>query len=238
MSPTNGLVVSRHGLSSTIAWGRPNAIQYALEGNITNTGGTVDWIAGFLGLEGAHQVAALAATVPDSGGISLVPAFAGLGAPHWDPEARGLVCGLTRGSTSAHVARAALESIAFQITDVLEAMRNDTGLPLPELLVDGGASSNDALMQFQADIAGCNVVRSSSPDLSLRGAAWLAGLAIGFWESPEELKSIAGRGDRFVPAMPESRRQELLDGWRIAVSRAVSGRTRPTSRTVSDERVA
>jgi glycerol kinase len=223
MSPTAGLVASRHGLSSTIAWAEPEGVRYALEGNITNTGGTVDWLAGLLGLSGgAAQVAELAASVPDSGGVYLVPAFAGLGAPHWDAGARGLLCGLTRGSTPAHAARAAIESIAFQVHDVFGAMRRDAGLEAPALFSDGGASRNDALMQFQADLVDCPVERSGSADLSAIGAAWLAGLATGFWRDHEELRALPRPTTRFEPRMPAARREAMLAGWRDALTRARS----------------
>jgi len=198
-------------------------VRYALEGNITNTGGAVEWLANFLRLAGgAEAAAALAATVPDSGGACLVPAFAGLGAPHWDAAARGLLCGLTRGTTPAHVARATLDSIAFQVLDVFEALGQDAGMTAPALFADGGASRNDRLMQFQADILGCPVIRSSSPDLSAIGAAWLAGLAVGFWKSLEELQALPRATTTFEPKIEETRRRELIAGWREALRRARS----------------
>ncbi|WP_321475820.1 glycerol kinase GlpK [uncultured Paludibaculum sp.] len=225
MTPIDRAAVSSHGLSTTVAWADAARVRYALEGNITNTGGTVQWLAAFLGLPGgAEEVAALAATVPDSAGAYLVPAFAGLGAPHWDADARGLLCGLTRGTTTAHAARAAVDSIAYQVHDVFEAMRQDADLPIPALFADGGASRNHRLMQFQADILDCPVIRSSSPDLSAIGAAWLAGLATGFWKSLEELESLPRATTRFEPQMPESLRGTLLDGWRNALLRS---RSRP-----------
>jgi len=223
MSPLETPVLSRHGLSTTVAWSQPGRVRYALEGNITNTGGTVQWLAGFLRLSGAEEVAALAETVPDSAGAYLVPAFAGLGAPHWDAAARGLLSGLTRGSTAAHAARAAIESIAYQVHDVFEAMCQDAAMPLPALFADGGASRNPRLMQFQADILGCPVIRSSSADLSATGAAFLAGLATGFWSSLEELEALPRPYTRFEPRMDDARRQELLEGWHAAVGRAIRG---------------
>ena len=223
MMPVDRVVTSRHGLSTTVAWAEPGRIRYALEGNITNTGGAVQWLAGFLGLPGgAGELAVLAASVPDAGGAYLVPAFAGLGAPHWDAGARGLLCGLTRGTTAAHVARATLDSIAYQVHDVFEAMRQDAALPLPALFADGGASRNDGLMQFQADILGAPVIRSSSADLSAIGAAWLAGLAIGYWKSLEELERLPRPTARFEPGMSEARRHELIGGWRDALGRSKS----------------
>jgi glycerol kinase len=224
MSPTETPVASRHGLSITVAWAEPARVRYALEGNITNTGGSVQWIASLLGLDGgADEVAALAAGVPDSAGVYLVPAFAGLGAPHWDAGARGLLCGLTRGTTTAHAARAAIDSIAFQVRDVFEAMRLDAAIPLPALYADGGASRNEGLMQLQADLLDCPVIRSSSADLSAIGAAWLAGLAVGCWNSLEELERLPRQTTRFEPRMPASQRERLLEGWTDALSRSRSG---------------
>ena len=218
-------VTSNHGLATTIAWAEPGRVRYALEGNITCTGGALQWVGDFLGLAGGGEAAAaLAATVPDSGGVYVVPAFAGLGAPHWDAAARGLVCGLTGASTAAHVARATLDSIAYQVADVFEAMRQDSGIALPALLADGGASRNDLLMQFQADILDRPVIRSASPDLSARGAAWLAGLAVGFWKSLDELSGLAEETRRFEPCMSRSRRREYLLGWRDALSRTRTAR--------------
>jgi glycerol kinase len=223
MTRVESPVLSTRGLSTTVAWSEPTGVRYAMEGNITNTGGAVQWLGEFLSFPGgASDVAALAATVPDAGSVYLVPAFAGLGAPHWDANARGVLCGLTRGATAAHAARATVESIAYQIRDVFEAIRQDTALAAPALFADGGASANSQLMQFQADILGCPVIRSASSDLSAIGAAWLAGLATGFWASLEELESLPRATERFEPQMPESRREELLDGWRDALRRAAS----------------
>jgi glycerol kinase len=234
MTLTDLPVTSTHGLSTTIAWGRPQAcgglsgratVQYALEGNIFNTGAAVQWLGEFLGLpDPVQDAAALARSVPGTAGVYLVPAFAGLGAPVWDVGARGLLFGLSRGTTAAHAARAAVESIAYQVYDVFEAMRLDAGIALPELRADGGASRNDTLMQFQADILGCPVVRSGSTDLSARGAAWLAGLAVGFWNSLTELKNLPQATNRFEPRMPQTRRAELLAGWHDARNRALSRR--------------
>jgi glycerol kinase len=223
MSLSETVLKSRHGLSSTIAWGIGGSVRYALEGNITNSGATVDWMARFLRQETAAQTAAMAASVPDAGGVYIVPAFAGLGAPHWDPLARAQISGLTHASGPEHASRAALESIAYQVNDVLVAMNKDMHHELPELLTDGGASANDVLMQFQADISGCTILRSASADLSARGAAWLAGLAAGEWKSRDELTALRGRIDRFTPAMPSSRRETLLSGWYDALARCGSG---------------
>lgn len=226
MTPVECPIESTHGLVTTLAWASPGQVRYALEGNITNSGGAVQWVASLLGVDSAEDVASLAATVPDPSGVYLVPAFAGLGAPHWDAGARGLICGLTRGTTRAHLARAAIESIAYQIHDVFEAMRQDAGIPLPALHADGGASRNGMLMQFQADILGCPVIRSSSPEISAIGAAWLAGLAVGYWKSQEELESLPRRTTRFEPRMPAERRSELRAAWSEALARSRAGHSR------------
>ena len=220
---------SRHGLSTTVAWALPGRLTYALEGNITVTGSAIDWLGQILGhSDGGLAVAELAQSVPDTGGVYLVPAFAGLGAPYWDSSARGLFHGLTRGTTSAHLARAAIESIAYQVRDVFDAMAADVG-PASALLADGGASRNDALMQFQADVLGCAVVRNDSTDLSASGAAWLAGLAAGIWPSTDVLSGLPRTLRRFDPRMPEADRARGYDGWRDAVSRT---RTPPANRAV------
>jgi glycerol kinase len=220
MTPTTGPVRSRHGLSTTVAWSLPGDTVYALEGNITVTGGGVQWIAGLLGLAGgSSDVAALARTVDDSGGVYFVPALAGLGAPYWDADARGLICGATRGTTPAHIARAAIDAIAYQVRDVFDALRAD-GAEAATLLADGGASRNDGLMQFQADVLGCPVVRSDSAELSAKGAAWLAGLAVGVWPSLEALAALPRAVTRFEPRMRETERERSYAGWRDAVARA------------------
>ena len=220
MSPLERPVESRHGLATTVAWAEPDYVRYALEGNITNTGGAVQWLAEFLTLPGgAAEIAALAASVPDSGGVYLVPAFAGLGAPHWDAGARGMLCGLTRGTNAAHAARATVDSIAYQVYDVFDAIRKDVGITLPRLFADGGASRNDHLMQFQADLLGCSVVRNLSTDLSAIGAAWLAGLSTGFWQSRAELASLPRPSTVFDPRMADSQRADLIGGWRDALRR-------------------
>ncbi len=222
MSLTDGPVFSERGLSSTIAWWRGGAASYALEGNITMTGGAVQWLGEFLRLqEPAAGAAALAAEAGDAGGVYVVPAFAGLGAPHWAAQARGLITGLTRGTTAAQVARATVESIAYQVRDVFDAMAAEAPFRLPALMADGGASQNDSLMQFQADILGRPVVRNRSTDLSAIGAAWLAGLAVGFWQSPEELEALPRLEDTFEPRMTEAERGRRYTGWQAAVQRAL-----------------
>ncbi len=220
MTPIQDLRISERGLSSTVAWGT-DAITYALEGNISVTGSAVQWFGQFLGAENpAQRVAALAHEVDNTGGVYVVPAFVGLGAPHWNEAARGMICGMTRGTTSAHVARAVIESIAYQVRDVFDAMQEDAGVTLSSLLADGGATRNEQLMQFQADILNCPVLRNSSGEVSPLGAGYLAGLGIGFWSELEQIAALPGAFDRFEPKMPEAQRAELYGGWQIAVARA------------------
>ena len=184
-------------------------------------GAVVQWLRDGLGFfASSGEIEALAAQVPDNGGVYLVPAFAGLGAPYWDPHARGLMIGMTRGTTRAHVARAALESIAFQSAELLDAMQRDAGGALNELRVDGGAARNDLLMQFQADVLGVPVVRPVVTETTALGAAYLVGLAVGFWHGTDELASLWRVQRRFEPALAQARRAELLSQWRRAVERA------------------
>jgi glycerol kinase len=222
MAPTPTVVPSAHGLSSTVAWGRaPGLATYALEGNIYATGAAVQWLGETLRLpEPAAGIETLAAQVPDSGGVYFVPAFSGLGAPHWDERARGLFCGITLGTTAAHLARAAIEAVAYQVRDVFDALEADLGAPLQVLLADGGASRNDPLMQFQADILGRPVLRSESAELSALGAAYLAGLAVGVWAGEDEIARLAQHGTRFAPRLAEAARAALYRGWREALARA------------------
>lgn len=222
MTPIQELRISNRGLSSTVAWGLKD-ITYALEGNISVTGSAVQWFGQFVGADDpAQRVAALAREVSDTAGVYVVPAFVGLGAPHWHEAARGMICGITRGTTSAHVARAVIESIAYQVRDVFDAMQADAGVTLRSLLADGGATRNDQLMQFQADILNCAVSRNSSPEVSPLGAAFLAGLAIGFWSNLDEVAALPREFERFEPNMPDSQRAELYAGWQAAVARAKS----------------
>jgi glycerol kinase len=223
-------VLSRQGLSTTVAWSlRPGEAVYALEGNISVTGAAVQWLGALLGREapvGPEEIEALARTVDDAGGVYLVPAFVGLGAPHWREEARGLVTGLTRGSGAAHLARATLEAIAYQVRDVFDALQNEAGAPLAVLHADGGATANDTLMQFQADILGTPLVRGRAAggvgmDVSALGAAYLAGLAVGIWRDEAEIAALPRPEERLEPAMPAERRQALYAGWRAAVARCV-----------------
>ena len=194
--------------------------RYALEGSVFVAGAAIQWLRDELGLiENASQVDEIAAGVPDSGGVYVVPAFVGLGAPYWDPHARGAIVGLTRGSTRAHIVRATLESIAFQCRDVADAMALDFGGPLRELRVDGGAASSDVLMQMQADILGVRIVRPKITETTALGAAFLAGLATGFWESVAEVEALWTPERVFEPALSESKRESIYNGWKRAVER-------------------
>ena len=214
-------VESRNKLVSTIAWRRDGGTDYALEGSVFIAGAAVQWLRdGLRIIRTAAEIEALAASVPDNGGVYLVPAFAGLGAPHWDAYARGAMFGLTRGSTSAHIARAALESIAYQSAEVLRAMQADAGLTLAELRVDGGATANDLLMQFQADLLGVPVVRPKVQETTALGAAYLAGLAVGYWKGDDDIRANWRIDRRFEPAMSRDRAAELTAGWDKAVARA------------------
>jgi glycerol kinase len=222
MTITEEPAASAEGLSTTIAWSRAGETRYALEGNIPVTGGAVQWLGDLLRLPSpAEDVARLALTVADSAGVYVVPAFAGLGAPYWNDAARGLISGLTQGTTAAHLARAIIESIAYQVCDVFAAMERDTARTLPALLAGGGASRNDLLMQFQADILERPVVRSGGAGVSAMGAAWLAGLAVGVWRSMEELGSLPRVEDRFHPKMAAGERARRHDGWREATERTM-----------------
>jgi glycerol kinase len=220
MSPIEHAVISDRGVSTTIAWGE-KTVMHALEGNIYVTGAAVQWLADLLGFENPSEAAALAATVESAEGLYFVPAFVGLGAPHWDDQARGLVTGITRGTTRAHMARAVIESIAYQIRDVFDAMQHEVHDSLNVLFADGGASRNDLLMQFQADIIGRPVLRNNSTVLSALGAAYLAGLTVGIWSSKEEIASLPRPIDRFEPKLAESGRRALYMGWQEAIARAV-----------------
>ena len=214
-------IVSRNNLLTTVAWRVGGRTEYALEGSIFIAGAVVQWLRDGLGLiKTSAEVESLAAQVDDNGGVYLVPAFAGLGAPHWDQYARGLVAGITRGTTAAHLARAALEGIAYQVSDVLTSMQSDSGIKLKELRVDGGACANNLLMQFQADVLGVPVVRPQVSETTALGAAYLAGLAVGYWKNTAEIAAQWRADRRFLPSMKPARRQELLAGWRKALARA------------------
>jgi glycerol kinase len=212
---------SDSGLLTTIAWGIDGRVEYALEGSIFVAGAAVQWLRDQLGvIADASESEGIAGSVDDTGGVYLVPAFTGLGAPYWDPQARGMLVGLTRGSSRAHIVRATLEAIAYQTRDVLECFERDTGLRAGELQVDGGATANDFLMQFQADILGIPVKRPSVAETTALGAAYLAGLAVGFWETQQQIASNWQEDRRFEPRLADSRREELYAGWLRAVERA------------------
>jgi len=221
---------SRHQLVTTVAWTIPSAgsagsgpgeTQYALEGSVFIGGAVVQWIRDGLGLvRSAPEIEALAATVADNGGVYLVPAFAGLGAPHWDPFARGTIVGITRGTTAGHIARAALESIALQVADLLDGMRADSGVALTELRADGGAAANDTLMQIQADLLGVPVVRPAITETTALGAAYLAGLAVGYWNTADEITGQWRIDRRFEPKLDRASADNLRSRWSDAVGRS------------------
>jgi glycerol kinase len=215
------VVQSSHGLITTVAYQlEGEAPRYALEGSIAVTGSLVQWLRDNLGIiSAAPEVEALAASVDDNGGVYFVPAFSGLFAPHWRPEARGAILGLTRFATKAHIARAALEATAFQTREVLDAANADSAVPLRELRVDGGMVANAALMQFQADILGVPVVRPVDTETSALGAAFAAGLAVGFWSGLDELRTLWREGERWLPTTTDTERDLLLARWKKAVSR-------------------
>ena len=215
-------VPSSNQLVTTVAWKLGNVTEYALEGSVFVGGAVVQWLRDGLGLiRRSEEVEALAKSVPDNGGIYFVPAFVGLGAPHWDSYARGSIFGLTRGTTSGHLARAAVESIAYQVADLLDAMRLDSGDSVQDLRVDGGAAANDSLMQFQSDILRVPVVRPAVTETTALGAAYLAGLGVGFWKSSLDASS-SSKDRRFEPRMPESQARSLRARWNEAVARSKS----------------
>src|SRR6266480_4025301 len=212
---------SKNNLLTTVSWRIGNRTEFALEGSIFIAGAVVQWLRDGLGIiKSSAEVEALAAQVPDTGGVYLVPAFAGLGAPHWDPYARGVIAGITRGTRAAHIARAALEGIAYQVMDVLKAMEADAGLRLKELRVDGGACADNLLMQFQSDLLTVPVVRPKISETTALGAAYLAGLAVGFWKDQTEIAGQWQVDRRFVPAMKPAARKQLCAGWTKALARA------------------
>jgi glycerol kinase len=214
-------VASRHGLLTTIGWRLNGKTTYALEGSAFIAGAAVQWLRDGLGIiTSAAEVEALAASVPDSGGVSFVPALAGLGAPHWRPEARGLLCGITGGTTRAHIARAVLEGVALQISDILRAMSADAPAPLTELRVDGGAARNDLLMQLQSDLLGVTIRRPTVLETTALGAAFFAGIGVGVWSSPDAVAAAWRQDRRFEPKMPAIEVEARLQRWAAAVQRA------------------
>ncbi|WP_291430728.1 glycerol kinase GlpK [Deinococcus sp.] len=221
MNTAQEAVPSQNRLLTTVAWQLNGQRTYALEGSVFVAGAVVQWLRDGLGIiRSSTEVEALASSVPDSDGVFLVPAFVGLGAPYWDSYARGTMLGLTRGTTAAHIARAALESIAFQSAELLEAMHQDSGAPLKELRVDGGASNNNMMMQFQADILGVPVVRPKVTETTALGAAYLAGLAVGYWKSTDDITRQWQVDRTFEPQMEEDERARLMRRWRKAVERS------------------
>ncbi|MCG9730724.1 glycerol kinase GlpK [Shewanella sp. Isolate13] len=213
-------VLSQHGLLTTIAIGADGGVNYALEGSVFMGGATVQWLRDELGLiRDAQDTEYFAKKVEDTNGVYLIPAFVGLGAPYWDPEARGALVGLTRGANRNHIIRAALEAIAYQSRDLLDAMSKDSCVELKQIKVDGGAVANDFLMQFQADITNVEVMRPELTETTALGAAFLAGLAVGFWRSTDELKNKAGIERNFTPQISAQKRESLYQGWQSAVDR-------------------
>ena len=214
-------ILSRNNLLTTIAWKIGDKVNYALEGSIFVGGSVVQWLRDGLGvIRSSSEVEALAATVPDNGGVYFVPALTGLGAPHWDQYAHGVICGITRGTTAAHIARAALEGIAFQTMDIVGAMEKDAGVRLAELKVDGGASRDNLMMQFQADILGTSVIRPEVTETTAMGACYLAGLAVGFWSSLDEIRRQWKAERTFTPSGADV--EPLKKGWADAISRTLT----------------
>ncbi|TFW18481.1 glycerol kinase GlpK [Massilia arenosa] len=214
-------VASTNRLLSTVGWKINGRTDYLLEGSVFMGGATVQWLRDGLGIiQQSADVEALALSVPDNGGVYMVPAFAGLGAPHWDPYARGTLVGMTRGTTKGHIARAAVEAIAYQSAELLDAMRRDAACPVTEMRADGGAARNDTLMQFQADLLGVPVVRPRVTETTALGAAYLAGLAVGFWRSREEIAAQWQAERRFEPRMADDERAERMARWARAVERS------------------
>ena len=216
-------ILSKNNLLTTVAWKIGDTVNYALEGSIFVGGSVVQWLRDGLGvIRSSSEVEALASSVPDNGGVYFVPALTGLGAPYWDQYAHGTIAGITRGTTAAHIARAALEGIAFETMDIVSAMEKDAGVRLSELKVDGGASRNNLLMQFQADVLGADVIRPEVTETTALGACYLAGLAVGFWKDIDEVKSQWKAERTFSPEAPEDKVKELKAGWADAISRTLS----------------
>ena len=215
-------IISKNNLLTTIAWKIGDTTEYALEGSVFIAGAVVQWLRDELKIiRQSSEVEALAAQVADNGGVYLVPAFAGLGAPHWNPYARGTIFGLTRGSSNAHIAKAALESIAYQTYDVLKAMEADSGIEIKELRVDGGATVNNGLMQFQSDILQCKVVRPKITETTALGAAYLAGLAVGYWKNISEIQEQWQADQTFAPVMNSEAKAQLVKGWARAIKASI-----------------
>ncbi len=226
---------SKNRLLTTVAWQRDNKLEYAMEGSVFVAGSVVQWLRDGLGLiRNSEDVESLALSVPDNGDVYVVPAFTGLGAPHWDPHARGAIIGITRGTKSGHLARASLESIAHQTADLIVAMQGDSGIPIDTLRVDGGAARNDTLLQFQADLLGIPVVRPAITETTSLGAAFLAGLAVGFWKNTEEIQTQWKVDKKFQPSMPADEVERLRNRWHDALGRSRNW-TAPDERTSSPQ---
>ena len=216
-------IMSSNNLLTTVAWKIGDTVNYALEGSIFVAGSVVQWLRDGLGIiRSAKEVEELATSVPDNGGVYFVPALTGLGAPHWDQYAKGSIYGITRGTTAGHIARAALEGIAFQTMDIVQAMEKDAGCPLKELKVDGGATANNLMMQFQADILGTSVIRPQVTETTALGAAYLAGLAVGYWDSIDHIKSQWGVEKEFTPQADAEKVEALKAGWADAIRRTLT----------------
>lgn len=216
-------ITSSHNLLTTIAWKIGDTVNYALEGSIFVGGSVVQWLRDGLGvIKSSSEIESLAMTVPDNGGVYFVPALTGLGAPYWDQYAKGTICGLTRGTTAAHIARAALEGIAFETMDIVNAMEHDAGIKLAELKVDGGASRNNLMMQFQADILGTKVIRPKVTETTAMGACYLAGLATGYWNSLDDIKRQWNADKVFDPLAPAEKVLKLKEGWANAIGRTLT----------------
>ena len=214
-------ILSRNNLLTTVAWKIGNTVNYALEGSIFVGGSVVQWLRDGLGvIRSSAEIEGLASTVPDNGGVYFVPALTGMGAPYWDQYAHGVICGITRGTSAAHIARAALEGIAFQTMDIVRAMEKDAGVKLAELKVDGGASRNNLMMQFQSDILGTNVIRPQITETTAMGACYLAGLAVGYWSSLEEIRKQWKAERTFTPSGEDM--EPARKGWADAISRTIS----------------
>ena len=231
-------VASKNRLLTTIAYQFDGKPTYALEGSIFIAGAVVQWLRdGLKIIRSASEVEKLARSVDDNGGVYVVPAFSGLGAPHWDQYARGVIAGLTRGVTKGHIARAALEGIAYQVADVIDAMEADSGIETKELRADGGAAANELLLQFQADILGIPVVRPQTLETTALGAAYLAGLAVGYWDDQDEIRSQWKIDRKFMPSMDADHVEELRAGWDKALERSKAW-VEPETATASAEEAA
>ena len=217
------VVMSQNNLLTTVAWKIGNEVNYALEGSVYVGGSVVQWLRDGLGIiRKSSEIEELARSVPDSGGVFFVPALTGLAAPYWDQYARGTIVGLTRGTTAAHIARAALEGIAFQVYDIVQAMARDLGAPLEELKVDGGASANELMLQFQSDLLAVKAIRPLVTETTAQGAAFLAGLAVGYWKSIEQVKGLWKEESVFSPSKDDTKISQAIEGWHDAVRRTLT----------------